>query len=132
MSKNSQRDKKIDWFFVLLIPMTIIVLLIGNDFLILQNASIKEKSIENNIQIMRKILESEEEISLTSERKFETHLKDTEDSIDYIRSSPTIVMENSDIKTLIFYQEQLTLLKLKKFEKIMQNKKTQSNVMKIK
>ncbi len=106
----------------------LIAFLIANQLSLTQKLSTEQVITENNIYAMERILESDEEFTSTQEGKFDSYFKTVEDSIKSGRLSSTIFKDGKET----LYQEQLTLLKLKKFEKTMQNKKTQSDVMKIK
>lgn len=133
MNKNSQDNQRKDLFkFFFVTPMIglaiLIVFLIFNQLSLTQKLSTEQVITENNIYAMERILESDEEFTPTQEGKFDSYFKTVEDSIKSGNLSSTIFKDGKET----LYQEQLTLLKLKKFEKIMQNKKTQSNVMKIK
>ena len=93
-----------------------------------QKLSTEQVITENNIHAMERILESDNEFIPSQEMKFDSYFDNVEDSIKSGRLSSTIFKDGKET----LYQEKLTLLKLKKFEKIMQNKKTQSDIMKIK
>lgn len=133
MNKNSQDNKRKDYFKIFFVtPMIglviLIVILITNQLLLTQKLSTEQVITGNNIYAMERILESDEEFTPTQEEKFDSYFKTVEDSIKSGRLSSTIFKDGKET----LYQEQLTLLKLKKFEKIMKNKKTQSDIMKIK
>lgn len=133
MNKNSQDNKRKDYFKIFFVtPMIglviLIVILITNQLLLTQKLSTEQVITGNNIYAMERILESDEEFTPTQEEKFDSYFKTVEDSIKSRRLSSTIFKDGKET----LYQENLTLLKLKKFEKIMNNKKTQSDVMKIK
>lgn len=133
MNKNSQDNKRKDYFKIFFVTPTIglvilIVILITNQLLLTQKLSTEQVITGNNIYAMERILESDEEFTPTQEEKFDSYFKTVEDSIKSRRLSSTIFKDGKET----LYQEKLTLLKLKKFEKIMNNKKTQSDVMKIK
>ena len=133
MNNNSQdNQEKKDLFKIFFVtPMIglaiLIVFLIFNQLSLTQKLSTEQVITENNIFAMERILESDEEFTSTQEGKFDSYFKTVEDSIKFGNLSSTIFKDGKET----LYQEQLTLLKLKKFEKIMQNKKTQSDVMKI-
>lgn len=133
MNKNSQDNKRKDYFKIFFVtPMIglviLIVILITNQLLLTQKLSTEQVITGNNIYAMERILESDEEFTPTQEEKFDSYFKTVEDSIKSRRLSSTIFKDGKET----LYQEKLILLKLKKFEKIMNNKKTQSDVMKIK
>jgi hypothetical protein len=133
MNKNSQDNQRKDLFKIFFVtPMIglviLIAFLIANQLSLTQKLSTEQVITENNIYAMERILESDEEFTSTQEGKFDSYFKTVEDSIKSGRLSSTIFKDGKET----LYQEQLTLLKLKKFEKTMQNKKTQSDVMKIK
>lgn len=133
MNKNSQYNQRKDLFKIFFVtPMIglviLIAFLIANQLSLTQKLSTEQVITENNIYAMERILESDEEFTSTQEGKFDSYFKTVEDSIKSGRLSSTIFKDGKET----LYQEQLTLLKLKKFEKTMQNKKTQSDVMKIK
>lgn len=133
MNKNSQDNQRKDLFEIFFVtPMIglviLIAFLIANQLSLTQKLSTEQVITENNIYAMERILESDEEFTSTQEGKFDSYFKTVEDSIKSGRLSSTIFKDGKET----LYQEQLTLLKLKKFEKTMQNKKTQSDVMKIK
>lgn len=133
MNKNSQDNKRKDYFKIFFVtPMIglviLIVILITNQLLLTQKLSTEQVITGNNIYAMERILESDEEFTPTQEEKFDSYFKTVEDSIKSRRLSSTIFKDGKET----LYQEKLTPLKLKKFEKIMNNKKTQSDVMKIK
>lgn len=133
MNKNSQDNQRKDLFKIFFVtPMIglviLIAFLIANQLSLTQKLSTEQVITENNIYEMERILESDEEFTSTQEGKFDSYFKTVEDSIKSGRLSSTIFKDGKET----LYQEQLTLLKLKKFEKTMQNKKTQSDVMKIK
>lgn len=133
MNKNSQDNQRKDLFKIFFVtPMIglviLIAFLIANQLSLTQKLSTEQVITENNIYAMERILESDEEFTSTQEGKFDSYFKTVEDSIKSGRLSSTIFKDGKET----LYQEQLTFLKLKKFEKIMQNKKTQSDIMKIK
>lgn len=134
MNKNSQdNQEKKDLFKIFFVtPMIglaiLILFLIFNQLSLTQKLSTEQVITENNIHAMEKILESDEEFIPSQEMKFDSYFDNVEDSIKFGKLSSTIFKDGKET----LYQEKLTLLKLKKFEKIMQNKKTQSDVMKIK
>lgn len=133
MNKNSQDNQRKDLFKIFFVtPMIglviLIAFLIANQLSLTQKLSTEQVITENNIYAMERILESDEEFTSTQEGKFDSYFKTVEDSIKSGRLSSTIFKDGKET----LYQEQLTLLKLKKFEKIMKNKKTQSDIMKIK
>lgn len=133
MNKNSQDNQRKDLFKIFFVtPMIglviLIAFLIANQLSLTQKLSTEQVITENNIYAMERILESDEEFTSTQEGKFDSYFKTVEDSIKSGRLSSTIFKDGKET----LYQEKLTLLKLKKFEKIMQNKKTQSDIMKIK
>lgn len=133
MNKNSQDNQRKDLFKIFFVtPMIglaiLIVFLIFNQLSLTQKLSTEQVITENNIYAMERILESDEEFTLTQEGKFDSYFKTVEDSIKSGNLSSTIFKDGKET----LYQEQLTLLKLKKFEKIMMNKKTQSDILKIK
>lgn len=133
MNKNSQDNQRKDLFKIFFVtPMIGLVILIAflitNQLLLTQKLSTEQVITGNNIYAMERILESDEEFTPTQEEKFDSYFKTVEDSIKSRRLSSTIFKDGKET----LYQEKLTLLKLKKFEKIMNNKKTQSDVMKIK
>ena len=133
MNKKSQDNQRKDLFKIFFVtPMIglviLIAFLIANQLSLTQKLSTEQVITENNIYAMERILESDEEFTSTQEGKFDSYFKTVWDSIKSGRLSSTIFKDGKET----LYQEQLTLLKLKKFEKTMQNKKTQSDVMKIK
>lgn len=133
MNKNSQDNQRKDLFKIFFVTLMIglvilIAFLIANQLSLTQKLSTEQVITENNIYAMERILESDEEFTSTQEGKFDSYFKTVEDSIKSGRLSSTIFKDGKET----LYQEQLTFLKLKKFEKIMQNKKTQSDIMKIK
>lgn len=133
MNKNSQDNQRKDLFKIFFVtPMIglviLIAFLIANQLSLTQKLSTEQVITENNIYAMERILESDEEFTSTQEGKFDFYFKTVEDSIKSGRLSSTIFKDGKET----LYQEQLTLLKLKKFEKIMKNKKTQSDILKIK
>lgn len=133
MNKNSQDEKRKDYFKIFFVtPMIglviLICFLIFNQISLTQKLSTEQVITENNIHAMERILKSDLEFVLSQEMKFDSYFDTVEDSIKSGRLSSTIFKDGKE--TLC--QEQLTLLKLKKFEKIMKNKKTQSDIMKIK
>lgn len=133
MTKNSQDEKRKDYFKIFFVtPMIglaiLICFLIFNQISSTQKLSTEQVITENNIYTMERILESDLEFIPNQEMKFDSYFDTVEDSIKSGRLSSTIFKDGKET----FYQEQLTLLKLKKFEKIMKNKKTQSDIMKIK
>lgn len=133
MTKNSQDKKRKDYFKIFFVtPMIglaiLICFLIFNQISSTQKLSTEQVITENNIHAMERILESDNEFIPSQEMKFDSYFDNVEDSIKSGRLSSTIFKDGKET----LYQEKLTLLKLKKFEKIMQNKKTQSDIMKIK
>ena len=134
MNKNSQdNQEKKDLFKIFFVtPMIglaiLILFLIFNQLSLTQKLSTEQVITENNIHAMEKILESDEEFTSTQEGKFDSYFKTVEGIIKSGRLSSTIFKDGKET----LYQEKLTLLKLKKFEKIMKNKKTQSDILKIK
>jgi hypothetical protein len=133
MTKNSQDEKRKDYFKIFFVtPMIglaiLICFLIFNQISSTQKLSTEQVITENNIHAMERILESDNEFIPSQEMKFDSYFDNVEDSIKSGRLSSTIFKDGKET----LYQEKLTLLKLKKFEKIMQNKKTQSDIMKIK
>lgn len=133
MTKNSQDEKRKDYFKIFFVtPMIglaiLICFLIFNQISSTQKLSTEQVITENNIHAMERILESDNEFIPSQEMKFDSYFDNVEDSIKSGRLSSTIFKDGKET----LYQEKLTLLKLKKFEKIMNNKKTQSDVMKIK
>ena len=125
MNKNSQDEKRKDYFKIFFVtPMIGLV----NQISLTQKLSTEQVITENNIHAMERILKSDLEFVLSQEMKFDSYFDTVEDSIKSGRLSSTIFKDGKET----LYQEQLTLLKLKKFEKIMKNKKTQSDIMKIK
>lgn len=133
MTKNSQDEKRKDYFKIFFVtPMIglaiLIYFLIFNQISSTQKLSTEQVITENNIHAMERILESDNEFIPSQEMKFDSYFDNVEDSIKSGRLSSTIFKDGKET----LYQEKLTLLKLKKFEKIMQNKKTQSDIMKIK
>lgn len=133
MTKNSQDEKRKDYFKIFFVtPMIglaiLICFLIFNQISSTQKLSTEQVITENNIHAMERILESDNEFIPSQEMKFDSYFDNVEDSIKSGRLSSTIFKDGKET----LYQEKLTLLKLKKFEKTMQNKKTQSDVMKIK
>ena len=133
MNKNSQDNQRKDLFKVFFVtPMIglviLICFLIFNQISLTQKLSTEQVITENNIHTMERILKSDLEFVPSQEMKFDSYFDTVEDSIKSGRLSSTIFKDGKET----LYQEQLTLLKLKKFEKIMKNKKTQSDIMKIK
>lgn len=133
MNKNSQDNKRKDLFKVFFVtPMIGLVILIAfliiNQLFLTQKLSTEQVITENNLHAMERILESDNDLIPSQEMKFDSYFDNVEDSIKFGRLSSTIFKDGKEN----LYQEKLTLLKLKKFEKIMQNKKTQSDIMKIK
>lgn len=133
MNKKLQDNKRKDYFKIFFVtPMIglaiLILFLIFNQLSLTQKLSTEQVITENNIHAMEKILESDEEFTSTQEGKFDSYFKTVEGSIKSGRLSSTIFKDGKET----LYQEKLTLLKLKKFEKIMKNKKTQSDILKIK
>lgn len=132
MTKNSQDEKRKDYFKIFFVtPMIglviLIALLITNQLSLTHRLSTEQVITENNLHAMERILESDNEFIPSQEMKFDSYFDNVEDSIKSGRLSSTIFKDGKET----LYQEQLTLLKLKKFEKIMKNKKTQSDIMKI-
>lgn len=132
MNKNSQDEKRKDYFKIFFVtPMIglviLICFLIFNQISLTQKLSTEQVITENNIHAMERILKSDLEFVLSQEMKFDSYFDTVEHSIKSGRLSSTIFKDGKET----LYQEQLTLLKLKKFEKIMKNKKTQSDIMKI-
>lgn len=133
MNKNSQDNQRKDLFKVFFVtPMIGLVILIAfliiNQLFLTQKLSTEQVITENNLHAMERILESDNDLIPSQEMKFDSYFDNVEDSIKFGRLSSTIFKDGKEN----LYQEKLTLLKLKKFEKIMMNKKTQSDVMKIK
>ena len=133
MNKKSQDKKRKDYFKIFfvtpMIGLTILIcFLIFNQISLTQKLTTEQVITENNIHAMERILKSDLEFTPSQEMKFESYFDNVEDSIKSGRLSSTIFKDGKES----LYQEQLTLLKLKKFEKIMKNKKTQSDIMKIK
>ena len=133
MNKNSQDNQRKDLFKVFFVtPMIGLVILIAfliiNQLFLTQKLSTEQVITENNLHAMERILESDNDLIPSQEMKFDSYFDNVEDSIKFERLSSTIFKDGKEN----LYQEKLTLLKLKKFEKIMMNKKTQSDVMKIK
>ena len=133
MNKKLQDNKRKDYFKIFFVtPMIglviLIVILIINQLSLTQKLSTEQVITENNLHAMERILESDNDFIPSQEMKFDSYFDNVEDSIKSGRLSSTIFKDGKET----LYQEKLTLLKLKKFEKIMQNKKTQSDVMKIK
>lgn len=133
MNKNSQDNQRKDLFKVFFVtPMIGLVILIAfliiNQLFLTQKLSTEQVVTENNLHVMERILESDNEFIPSQKMKFDSYFDNVEDSIKSGRLSSTIFKDGKET----LYQEKLTLLKLKKFEKIMQNKKTQSDIMKIK
>lgn len=133
MNKKLQDNKRKDYFKIFFVtPMIglviLIVILIANQVFLTQKLSTEQVITENNLHAMERILESDNEFIPSQEMKFDSYFNTVEDSIKSGRLSSTIFKDGKET----LYQEQLTLLKLKKFEKIMKNKKTQSDIMKIK
>lgn len=133
MNKNSQYNQRKDLFKISFVtPMIglviLIVILISNQLFLTQKLSTEQVITGNNIYAMERFLESDNEFIPSQEMKFDSYFDNVEDSIKSGRLSSTIFKDGKET----LYQEKLTLLKLKKFEKIMNNKKIQSDVMKIK
>lgn len=133
MNKNSQDNQRKDLFKIFFVtPMIglviLIAILISNQLFLTQKLSTEQVITGNNIYAMERILESDNDFIPSQEMKFDSYFDNVEDSIKSGRLSSTIFKDGKET----LYQEKLTLLKLKKFEKIMNNKKTQSDVMKIK
>lgn len=133
MNKNSQDNQRKDLFKVFFVtPMIGLVILIAfliiNQLFLTQKLSTEQVITENNLHAMERILESDNDLIPSQEMKFDSYFDNVEDSIKSGRLSSTIFKDGKET----LYQEKLNLLKLKKFEKIMMNKKTQSDVMKIK
>ena len=133
MNKNPQDNQRKDLFKIFFVtPMIglviLITILISNQVFLTQKLSTEQVITENNIYAMERILESDNEFIPSQEMKFDSYFDNVEDSIKSGRLSSTIFKDGKET----LYQEKLTLLKLKKFEKIMMNKKTQSDIMKIK
>lgn len=133
MNKNSQDNQRKDLFKVFFVtPMIGLVILIAfliiNQLFLTQKLSTEQVITENNLHAMERILESDNDLIPSQEMKFDGYFDNVEDSIKFGRLSSTIFKDGKEN----LYQEKLTILKLKKFEKIMMNKKTQSDIMKIK
>jgi hypothetical protein len=133
MNKNSQDNQRKDLFKVFFVtPMIGLVILIAfliiNQLFLTQKLSTEQVITENNLHAMERILESDNNLIPSQEMKFDSYFDNVEDSIKFGRLSSTIFKDGKEN----LYQEKLTLLKLKKFKKTMQNKKTQSDVMKTK
>lgn len=133
MNKNSQDNQRKDLFKIFFVtPMIGLVILIAfliiNQLFLTQKLSTEQVITENNLHAMERILESDNDLIPSQEMKFDSYFDNVEDSIKFGRLSSTIFKDGKET----FYQEKLTLLKLKKFEKIMKNKKTQSDILKIK
>lgn len=133
MNKNLQDNQRKDLFKVFFVtPMIGLVILIAfliiNQLFLTQKLSTEQVITENNLHAMERILESDNDLIPSQEMKFDSYFDNVEDSIKFGRLSSTIFKDGKEN----LYQEKLTLLKLKKFEKIMMNKKTQSDIMKIK
>lgn len=133
MNKKLQDNKRKDYFKIFFVtPMIglviLIVILIINQLSLTQKLSTEQVITENNLHVMERILESDNEFIPSQEMKFDSYFDNVEDSIKSGRLSSTIFKDGKET----LYQEKLTLLKLKKFKKIMKNKKTQSDILKIK
>lgn len=133
MNKNPQDNQGKDLFKIFFVtPMIglviLITILIANQVFLTQKLSTEQVITENNIYAMERILKSDLEFVSSQEMKFDSYFDNVEDSIKSGRFSSTIFKDGKET----LYQEKLTLLKLKKFEKIMKNKKTQSDIMKVK
>lgn len=133
MNKKLQDNKRKDYFKIFFVtPMIglaiLICFLIFNQISSTQKLSTEQVITENNIHAMERILESDLDFIPSQEMKFDSYFDNVEDSVKSGRLSSTIFKDGKET----LYQEKLTLLKLKKFEKIMKNKKTQSDIMKIK
>lgn len=125
MNKKSQDNQRKDLFKVFFVtPMIGLVILIAfliiNQLFLTQKLSTEQVITENNLHAMERILESDNDLIPSQEMKFDSYFDTVEDSIKFGRLSSTIFKDGKEN----LYQEKLTLLKLKKFEKITKNKKT--------